>query len=200
MGKMDSESFRESLPQKRSEICDTVKSWVKDYLIHDSGESFLGLLGASECVMRLLHKPEVTRALCELASESPTLARAVFLYDDELTWQGEHFTGYIRGVLAALKIVDEQLAALNLCTLGDEDRQPVEKLIKKVRTHRKEFLREFIRISASEDLYQLLGLYGQTVHRYIVEVCKKLLIHALDDRLYGFLEWEVTRWMNQSCS
>ncbi len=195
--KMDSNRFQEILTEKRSEINETVKFWVKNHLIEDSERSFLGLPGASRCVMWLLDKPQVTRAANELASENPILPLAGFLHDDASMWQGKHFLGYLRAVLAALKIVDDELAVLSLPVLEDEDRQTMESLVQQLRRHRKEFLHQFARIETSEDLYEMLELYGQTVHGYIVELSEKLLSHSLHNCLSGFLEYSVTQWINQ---
>lgn len=192
---MDSKKFQEILTEKRSEVNDTVVYWVENRLLEDTGESFLDLLGASWCVMWLLDKPHVTRALNELASENPTLPLGGFLPNDLSTWQDKHFIGYLRAVLAALRILDDKLTALNLPISEDEDKQAIENLVGLIRSRRKEFLRQFAKMGDSEGLHEMLELYGQTIHRHIVELCEKLLIHTIDNCLVGFLEYGVAQWM-----
>lgn len=196
-GKMGSKRFQEILTEKRSEINGTVEYWVENHVLSDTGESFLGLLGASKCVMWLLDKPHITRALGELASENPTLPLGGFLPNDLSTWQDKHFIGYLRAVLAALRILDDELTALNLSTLEGEDGQAIENLVRLTRSRRKEFLHQFARMGDSEGLHDMLELYGQTIHRNIVELCEKLLVHTIDNCLLGFLEHGVAQWVKQ---
>ena len=146
-------------------------------------------------MMWLLDKPHVTRALNELASENPTLPLGGFLPNDLSTWQDKHFIGYLRAVLAALRILDDKLTALNLPISEDEDKQAIENLVGLIRSRRKEFLRQFAKMGDSEGLHEMLELYGQTIHRHIVELCEKLLIHTIDNCLVGFLEYGVAQWM-----
>lgn len=176
----------------KSEVGEFAEDMTKDALDEPSN-SWLTILGASECVMWLLDLSQAISALRALSRRGAVPAMFTFDADEELHATGNIIEGYKIAVLAASRMIEKKLIGVEQQGLSKADRRTIARLLARVKSRQTDFARELAVSSDPEKLYNLFQLYGRT-NRSIRELCSKLLVNKLRGDLERLIVYDIPSW------